>query len=135
MIRHKRLAFAPMSNARDVSAALLTLAIVAVGCAAQPQASLRDVADANDTGGTVAAGTATERAVLAALPRLAATAPERINGLTVMAQTPYLAASGRTCRAVSLTSPKGGVENRLACSDGRSWFFVPNVFSSPTSTE
>jgi hypothetical protein len=54
---------------------------------------------------------------------------QRVAGFVVQADAPYAAASGRTCR--TLTIEQAGAtpaRNRVACTDGKRWFFVPNVF-------
>jgi hypothetical protein len=110
----------------SVCQSLLVLA-VACGSAAPPNA--RDVADANDTGRTVGARSESERALLGELTSLPSNAPRRFRDATVVAEPPYAAASGHTCRAVHVTTPKAAV-HRLACGDGKNWFFVPDVFGS-----
>ena len=100
-----------------------------IGCASAPPAAARDVADANDTGSTLVAKSQSERALLTDLPGLPALATRRLGDATVMAEAPYAAASGRTCRALHVTSKQPATtRHRLACSDGKSWFFVPDVF-------
>ena len=55
----------------------------------------------------------------------------RVGNSNVVAETPYVAASGRTCRALQLSEPAPAQTlHRLACSDGKTWFFVPDVFGS-----
>jgi hypothetical protein len=109
------------------SASVVALSLLAA-CAAPPQASPRDLADANDTGGTLKATSASEREILERLPRLANGAALRVGDGTVVGDAAYAAASGRTCRRVQLTQGSGRKSDRLACSDGGAWFFVPDVF-------
>jgi hypothetical protein len=95
------------------------------------QPTARDVADANDTGRTVPAASVTERQVLdrvAGLPNGTAT---QIGDATVSAEAPYAAASARSCRALHIMS-NGSKQSlhRVACNDGRAWFFVPDIFGS-----
>jgi hypothetical protein len=113
---------------------LSVLAVLLNACSAQPAASARDVADANDTGRTVTPQTANERLLLQQVSTLPNGRSKRIGDANVVAQAPYDAASGHTCRALQLT-PSGALnaDHRLACTDGRSWFFVPNVLASPRS--
>ncbi len=94
-------------------------------------ASARDVADANDTGRTVTPQTANERLLLQQISALPNGRPSRIGHANVVADAAYNAASGHTCRALRLT-PSGArtPDHRLACTDGRGWFFVPDVFAS-----
>jgi hypothetical protein len=91
------------------------------------------VLDANDTGGTVAPGNESERQLLAALGQMPAGAEQRIGSMRAVADRPYHAASGRTCRRVTFgaSGPQGQSRTRLACSSGKEWFFVPDVFVAP----
>ncbi len=106
-----------------------SLLVLAVACSSAAPPSARDVADANDTGRTVGAKSESERAVLGELGSLPSNAPRRFRDATVVAEPPYSAASGHTCRAVHVTTPQAAV-HRLACVDGTKWFFVPDVFGS-----
>ncbi len=99
-------------------------------CAAQPQPSPRDVADANDTGGRLAPSGEADRALLRQLPKLPSGAPQRVGDATVVAEPAYQAASGQTCRALHVTHANASARHRLACTDGKTWFFVPDVFGS-----
>lgn len=106
------------------------LAVLLNGCSAQPAASARDVADANDTGRTLSPKTANERLLLEQLSQLPKGTPRRIGDASVVADAPYNAASGHTCRALELRPRHAGApDHRLACTDGRAWFFVPDVFA------
>jgi hypothetical protein len=115
-----------MNDARPL---LLLLAVVLNACSGPPAASARDVADANDTGRTLSPQTANERQLLQQLSQLPNGKAQRIGDTNVIADAPYSAASGHTCRAVQLTGgPKRTADHRLACTDGHAWFFVPDVF-------
>jgi hypothetical protein len=109
----------------------LLLLLLPLACSSVRQPTARDVADANDTGRTVPAVSATERQVLdrvAALPSGTAT---RIGDATVNAEAPYAAASARSCRALHITlSSSRQPVHRVACNDGRAWFFVPDIFGT-----
>jgi hypothetical protein len=111
---------------------LLAVAVgLQVACSSVPPASARDVADANDTGRALAASDATERALLGQVAMLPSGSPQRVAGVTVSAEQPYAAASGRKCRALIVTTtPSRPPTSRLACSDGAQWFFVPDVFGA-----
>lgn len=108
------------------------VAVVAgvAACAAAPQPSAREVADANDTGQALTAKSEQERAVLREAASLPSGVARRISGTNVLAEAPYVAASGRTCRALQLSEHASQAIHRLACSDGKAWFFVPDVFGS-----
>jgi hypothetical protein len=96
----------------------------------KPVIAARDAADANDTGRTLAARSEAERAVLLKIATLPNDTPQQVGNITVVAGPPYDAASGRTCRALRLKSAgAGGSSDRLACSVGGAWFFVPDVFA------
>lgn len=87
------------------------------------------MADANDTGRTLSAESRPEQAVLRVLSSLPAGQARSVEGATVVAESPYTAASGRTCRALRLeTGERHGP--RLACRGAQGWFFVPDVFGS-----
>jgi len=102
-----------------------------LACSSVPPPSARDVADANDTGRALTAQSEAERAVLGHVASLPTDSPRRIGGLTVRAERPYPAASGRTCRTLHLSAAPGVTPSaRLACSDGNKWFFVPDVFAT-----
>lgn len=110
---------------------LLACLLLPLACAATPQPSAREVADANDTGQALTAKTEQDRAVLREVAGLPSGVARRISGTDVIAEAPYVAASGRTCRALQLGAPTPAqTTHRLACSDGQSWFFVPDVFGS-----
>ncbi len=119
-------------------AALVTIAMF--GCSKPPSIAAQDAADANDTGGALAAKSDNERALLREVGSLPTDKPRQIGEAAVVAGAPYTAASGRTCRALHLTE-KGSTksEGRLVCNNGKVWFFVPDVFggelSAPTSSE
>ncbi len=113
----------------------ILLLLLALACSSAPRLSARDVADANDTGRALAAKSDDERGVLGRLAVLPSGKHERVGGATVMAEAPYTAASGRTCRALRLTqAPTQAARRRLACSDGKAWFFVPDVFEAENDT-
>lgn len=114
---------------------MLVTALFAFACSPRPETSARDAADANDTGRVLAPRSESERALLQQLATLPSGVARRIADATVTAEAPYEAASGRTCRAISVSSPATAKKSRrLACNDGKAWFFVPDVFSG-TSTE
>ena len=77
----------------------------------------------------VAPGDDLERELLRRLPELPAKQPVSINDATVFAGAPYFAASGRTCRALTMQGA-GPARSRLACREDGDWFFVPAIFRS-----
>jgi hypothetical protein len=84
--------------------------------------------------GTAEPASPSELKVLAALDELAPGQPRAIGDLSVVADAPYHAASGRTCRGVTLTStlPPKHSRTRLACKHGQQWQFAPSVFLAPS---
>jgi hypothetical protein len=65
------------------------------------------------------------------LSSLPSGAARRLGNLSVQADAPYHAASGRTCRALHLKPAQSKQEiRRVACTDGKTWFFVPDVFGN-----
>lgn len=110
----------------------LLLLLLPLACSSVRQPTARDVADANDTGRTVPAVSATERQVLERVAALPSGVATRIGDATVDAEAPYAAASARSCRALHITSSASPQPvHRVACSDGRAWFFVPDIFGTP----
>lgn len=105
-------------------------------CASAPPPSPRDVADANDTGRAVAAQSDVERELLRRVPQLPADVSVGVGRVNVVAEPAYAAASGRTCRALRWQeSASGKASRRLACTSGREWFFVPDVFGPGTASK
>jgi hypothetical protein len=126
----------PKRPARSDFSALTVGVFVLVSCASQPTIGARDAADANDTGSTLKAQTSTERALLQRLGNLPSGSPQQVGDAVVVAEAPYAAASGRTCRALQITSSnESHAQSRLACTNGISWLFVPDVFGSSSSSE
>lgn len=108
---------------------LLLLGLSLAACSPAARLNAHDAADANDTGNAVGAKDASERSLLDRLPTLPSGRPERVGKVSVTAEVPYSAASGRTCRALSISSELNrGAIPRLACTKGGAWFFVPEVF-------
>lgn len=109
----------------------LLLLLLPLACSSVRQPTARDVADANDTGRAVPAVSATERQVLDRIATLPSGSATRIGDATVSAEAPYAAASARNCRALNITSSASRqAVHRVACNDGRAWFFVPDIFGT-----
>jgi hypothetical protein len=121
---------------RTLPAIWLLVWLTLCACSAAPVITARDAADASDTGGAVDARNGTERDVLARLPQLPTGAAQLVGELSVTAEAPYAAASGRTCRPVELNAiVNHQTRHRLACTSGGAWFFVPDVFAARTAAE
>jgi hypothetical protein len=110
------------------------LLAILTACSSPAPPSARDAADANDNGRTVDAKSDGERALLKNISALPSSVPRRMGDAVVVAEPFYDSASGRRCRAVHLTTQKTR-SDRVACTDGRSWFFVPDVFGGPHVVE
>lgn len=107
---------------------LSVFAVLACACSTPLTGSARDIADANDKGRTLSPKSAHERLVLQQVASLPSGTAKRIGNGSVVADTPYDAASGHTCRALEMTPENTQkIRHRLACTDGRGWFFVPEV--------
>lgn len=83
--------------------------------------------------GTAEAASPAEAKVLAGLDRLPAAKEASVDNLSVVADPPYAAASGKTCRRLTLTSlrPPKPSNTRLACRNAEGWAFVPSVYLAP----
>ena len=132
MVRGRLADVTPISgNTNSANCWAVLFAAVVAACSHPAPISAREAADASDTGGTMKATTETERAILRQLEDIPGNTPRRLGDITVVAEPPYLAASGRTCRALRLSMGREHrTRERLACRRGASWFFVPNVFAS-----
>lgn len=84
--------------------------------------------------GKAEAASPAEAKVLEQLERLPVAQARTVDALSVVADAPYAAASGKTCRRLTLTpiEPPKTSRTRLACKDAGHWGFVPSVFSAPT---
>ena len=119
--------------------ALALAAALAIGCAG-PRAGPEHAAVSPPS--AVAPGDELERELLRRLPELPAEQPVTIHDTTVIARAPYFAASGRTCRALTIAASgaasgaaagqgaEGASRARLACREDGAWFFVPQIFRS-----
>jgi hypothetical protein len=120
--------------------ALVLAAALAAGCAGPRLAGPEHAAVSPPS--AVAPGDELERELLRRLPELPAEQPVSIDDATVIARAPYFAASGRTCRALTIQGPGaaspaaspaalgGASRSRLACREDGDWFFVPQIFRS-----
>jgi hypothetical protein len=112
------------------------LASLALACGGGDKPNARDAADANDTGRTLPARSASEQNILQQVAQLPAGSPRTFGDSVVVAEPAYNAASGRTCRALSITRGKQGqASHRLACTEGKAWFFVPDVLGLEATAE
>lgn len=115
---------------------LLLPAALLIACAGEPKLSARDAADANDTGRVLTPTNENERRLLRELPALPSGKAQRVGDTNVVAEEPYASASGKSCRALQVTSgPTRPASHRLACTDGKVWFFVPDIFGGDAAAE
>lgn len=84
------------------------------------------------TGTKVAPKSDVEREALIGLDDLREGEARSIAGVEIRAEPPYAAASGTVCRWLTMKSAT--VESRrLACKDGTSWFYAPDVLAAPVA--
>ncbi len=98
--------------------------IVAVGCAGPQQVEPSSDYESLVGRGTRAPANEAERAITAELGTLPDGGTLNANGQVVQLGVPYVAASGRRCRAVQFVS--GGA---VACEFAGTWSWVPQVVS------
>jgi hypothetical protein len=119
----------PMNGCCSAGRPIAALLLFVAACSAGPVVNQRDIADANDVGGTLAAQTPLERDLLQQVASLKTATAQRIGDSMVIADSPYQAASGRRCRSIHVTAAGAGAAvQRLACTNGNAWVFVPDVF-------
>jgi len=84
--------------------------------------------------GTAEAASPAEAKVLARLDRFPVAEARSVDTVSVVADAPYAAASGKTCRRLTFTpsTPPKTSRTRLACKDADRWTFVPSVFLAPS---
>lgn len=110
---------------------ITALALLGACGGATPGAGSQDGASG---GGRVEPTSAAEQEILKQLESLPSGKQATIGGVVVVADPPYFAASGRTCRRLLMTLRGGGPgHQRLGCKDGASWFYAPDVFATPAT--
>lgn len=98
-----------------------------LGCRGPKDARHPEDAVETESGGRHEPQSAAERKLLERLAHLPEGVKEKVDDQTMSASGKYHAASGYSCRAVTLE--KGGERSvRLACGDKRGWFFVPDIY-------
>ena len=96
------------------------------GSAAAPDPEYQRLARA----GTVEPKSELEREILEALPGMEPGEPVEVGDGRAVADREYAAASGRTCRYVTIYAPRdAGASSRLACRQNSAWSFVPEVLA------
>jgi len=115
---------------------MMLLGAALLGCGGGEKPNPRDAADANDTGRTLPARSASEQTILRQVADLPAGTAQTVGEVVVIAAPAYHAASGRTCRALSISRRESKqASHRLACTEGKAWFFVPDVLGLEPSSE
>ena len=108
--------------------------VVMLGCGSASQNRDAEAPTPLLGSGKAEAASPAEAKVLEQLERLPVAQARTVDALSVVADAPYAAASGKTCRRLTLTplEPPKTSRTRLACKDAGHWGFVPSVFSAPT---
>ncbi len=107
---------------------VLVLALGTACGAGAPPAESEIWYAANLRPGVELAATPGEELLLGRLASLPANESIQLEGQVFTASTPYVAASGRTCRRISIETD-ATPRRRLACDDSEGrWVFVPNPF-------
>ncbi len=109
---------------------LAAFIVLATGCGSSPPPVTDPDYRALTRPGTEPAESEVDRAVLQAVDGMAVDAPTPVAGHTVTAGPTYAAASGRACRAVSVSGESAA---RLVCKIGDTWAFVPDVVATPVA--
>jgi len=118
----------------SLAAAVAIAATAACGTSAPPPATDPSYKLLTEPG-TRAPADDLERAILKQLSGLTADQQATIGGRTIVAGAPYSAASGRTCRSVSVNAGANApARDHLACKIGEAWSFVPDVVRRPAKT-
>lgn len=112
------------------------MALATTGCASGPEPTEQDIwHESGLRPGQVPAATPGEREVLARMAEIPAGQAVTLAGQVFIVDEPYHAASGRTCRSVTIRAAReaGGTDVRLACAEDGGWVFVPDPFGPAQS--
>lgn len=108
--------------------------LISSGCSRPHDARHPEDSAATESGGRHEPKTDEERKLLARVAVLPTNVREKVGRKTVSASEPYQAASGYSCRNVTIE--RGGEQSRrLACGDKSGWFFVPDIFHQGESVD
>ena len=111
---------------------LATCLMVTAGCAVTPEKSQTSVAlhvkDPNIPGNPE------ESRILSEIASMKSGEKGAVDGTVFVIGEAYSSASGLNCKSVVINDGTTGTGNvgRVACDDGRAWFFVKNVFEADT---
>lgn len=104
------------------------------GCSRPHDARHPEDTAATESGGRHEPQTDEERKLLARVRVLPTNVKEKVGSRTVSAAQAYHAASGYSCRNVTIE--EGGERTqRLACGDESGWFFVPDIYHQGESVD
>lgn len=111
--------------------AACTLAVVGAACGGAPPTEDEIWHEPTLRPGEVPPTTHGEREFLVRMEDVPVGEPVAFGSQVFVADAPYFAASGRTCRPVTVRGrePDGNVDFRLACEEGDGWVFVPDPFA------
>ncbi len=107
------------------SSMLISFALLA--CSSPPDARSSADAQAIESGGRRAPTTDEERQLLDAIAAAKPGGSAQLGKIKLAISGEYAAASGATCREVSIAGSARSDSQRLACGDAEGWFFVPSV--------
>jgi len=107
---------------------VLSLLLLASGCALTPQQQVSHSEAHSQTGNEQQTG------LIAQVASMRAGETSSYDGVIVKSGQPYNAASGRLCKPITLTDPAdtGSARSRLACKDSSGWFLATDIFISET---
>lgn len=103
------------------------LLLLTSGCNRPTDARHPEDAVATESGGRHEPASPEERAILERVADLPVNVREKVGDRTLTASRTYHAASGYSCRTVTIEDAQEQV-HRLACGDDDGWFFVPDVY-------
>jgi hypothetical protein len=120
---------------RLVASLAILLASASIGCASKPPTDDQIWHESTLRPGLLSPETQGERELLVRLSDVPVGQPVTFGSQVFIADAPYAAASGRTCRSVMLrpTEPDGTVQVKLACEVAEGWAFVPDPFADASA--
>ncbi|MFW6067625.1 MAG: DVU3141 family protein [Myxococcota bacterium] len=116
---------------------VVAILLAGAGCASSPPTDHEIWHESGLRPGRMPPDTPGERELLARLPQVPVNEPVNLGGQVFVADEPYHAASGRTCRPVTVRSAAGDARARvkLACEERGSWVFVPDPFDGSATAQ
>lgn len=120
------------SSSRLGVVAVLACVLWGAGCGGAPEPREQDIWHRSQLRpGRVPAETKGEQELLARLGDVPTGEPVTVAGQVFVVDAPYAAASGRTCRSITVRGPEGEgqPEVKLACDGPGGWELVPDPFA------